>query len=356
MGVTLLNILSPVEYINLYYFLMLPVVLSFLFIDRDLNSGLFRLFIVALGTIFFMGLRPLSWYFTDMHNYASYFEASKENLFIEGVSDAGFNIYMFLAAKWLSTECWFFLTALLYVFGYVFLYFTLYRNKGGYLLALLYLCFFFFSYGTNTIRAGLASSIVMVALALFLKNRFFLSAVMAVIAITFHSSMALLVVAALVAILFKRMLLYYYFWILCFILSLVFGNSIALKFSSLLDFDDRFVNYMTQTQNIGGVFRWDFFLFGALPVLWSAYLWIYERYRDNIYWWFVRIYLIANGFWILAIRAAFSDRFAYMAWTLIPVLLLYPLLDIRCSYIHKLSTYKFFIIITFGLTLYLYFK
>lgn len=37
------------------------------------------------------------------------------------------------------------------------------------------------------------------------------------------------------------------------------------------------------------------------------------------------MYLLTNTFWILIIRANFSDRFAYLSWFIYSVILLYPL-------------------------------
>lgn len=37
------------------------------------------------------------------------------------------------------------------------------------------------------------------------------------------------------------------------------------------------------------------------------------------------MYLLSNTFWILVIRANFSDRFAYLSWFIYSIVLLYPL-------------------------------
>ena len=37
------------------------------------------------------------------------------------------------------------------------------------------------------------------------------------------------------------------------------------------------------------------------------------------------MYILANTFWILVIRANFSDRFAYLSWFIYSAVLIYPL-------------------------------
>lgn len=51
-----------------------------------------------------------------------------------------------------------------------------------------------------------------------------------------------------------------------------------------------------------------------------------KKFNDRFYTLIYNSYLLTNIFWILVIRANFSDRFAYLSWFLIPFLLVYPLL------------------------------
>ena len=37
-------------------------------------------------------------------------------------------------------------------------------------------------------------------------------------------------------------------------------------------------------------------------------------------------YILCNSFWVMMIRASYSNRFAYLSWFLYPVVLAYPLL------------------------------
>ena len=76
-------------------------------------------------------------------------------------------------------------------------------------------------------------------------------------------------------------------------------------------------------------FRFDFIIYSLIPAL-LAYYYIYKKkVKDSFYTNIINSYLIANGLWILVIRANFSDRFGYLSWIFIPLLLLYPALNYK---------------------------
>ena len=41
------------------------------------------------------------------------------------------------------------------------------------------------------------------------------------------------------------------------------------------------------------------------------------------------VYCLCNAFWIMVIRSAFSNRFAYLSWFLYPVVVAYPLVNLE---------------------------
>ena len=38
---------------------------------------------------------------------------------------------------------------------------------------------------------------------------------------------------------------------------------------------------------------------------------------------------LCNAFWIMVIRSAFSNRFAYLSWFIYPIVIAYPLVNLR---------------------------
>ena len=100
-----------------------------------------------------------------------------------------------------------------------------------------------------------------------------------------------------------------------------------------LGFDDRMTVYSqgqyeesTASSFSSTGFRWDFLLYSSGPVAMIWYVTRYRRFTDLGYTMFANTYLLCNAFWIIVIRAAFSNRFAYLSWFLYPVVVFYPLL------------------------------
>ena len=117
---------------------------------------------------------------------------------------------------------------------------------------------------------------------------------------------------------------------LCIPISLAAGGFWENFFGSLGFQDDR-LSYLTE----GNVndddfsstgFRWDFLLYSATAVYAGWYFIIKKGFEDKIYFWLFNTYVFANAFWILVIRANFSNRFAYLSWFMMALVIIYPLL------------------------------
>jgi hypothetical protein len=113
----------------------------------------------------------------------------------------------------------------------------------------------------------------------------------------------------------------------------LFGGFWEAFFASFDLGDERLYDYLT-TQADANVFsytgfRWDFLVYSAIPIALGAYFIYIKRYKNEFYIHLFNTYLIANSFWILVIRANFSNRFASLSWFIIPFILLPPLLDVR---------------------------
>ena len=101
---------------------------------------------------------------------------------------------------------------------------------------------------------------------------------------------------------------------------------------SSLGFDDRMSSYsqasestMSRFSHTG--FRWDFLLYSAMPV-WMAWYVRYKGIQDKTFTLLANTYIIANSFWIMVIRAAYSNRFAYLSWFLYALVLAYAVVRV----------------------------
>lgn len=191
-----------------------------------------------------------------------------------------------------------------------------------------------YSYGVNGIRNGMACSIELIAVALLAINRKNLvgALILMVIALGIHRS-TMLPSAALVvsAFVIKDPKIAIRFWLLSIAVSLVGGHYIEQFFSSL-GFDDRMSRYseaaqdeetMSEFSKIG--FRWDFLFYSIWPVIMAWYLTMFRRFKDRTFNVIANTYIFCNAFWIMVIRASFSNRFAYLSWFLYPLVIAYPL-------------------------------
>ena len=122
-------------------------------------------------------------------------------------------------------------------------------------------------------------------------------------------------------------------WLFAIAVSLFLGGYASNLFASL-GFDDRLSSYVNGNQDAEFMrdtfshagFRWDFLIFSAVPIIWGWWIITKKGFNDNAYNIIFNTYVLANSFWVLVIRAAFSNRFAALSWFLYFLVLIYPLL------------------------------
>lgn len=208
-------------------------------------------------------------------------------------------------------------------------------------LAMLFVmtCFSFFSYGVNGMRNGVGTSLVLVAMS-FLDRKLLhqiIALIICCVAYTFHHSTALPSLCMFLSFYFLRGPKWcIFFWIASILISLITGNAIADIFASM-GFDDRMSGYLQDAEQqermeamfskVG--FRWDFLLYSSVPIIVGWYTVMKLRIGDRIYKMLLNTYILSNAFWVMVIRASFSNRFAYLSWFMYGLVLLYPLVRFR---------------------------
>ena len=64
-----------------------------------------------------------------------------------------------------------------------------------------------------------------------------------------------------------------------------------------------------------------------MPIILAWYIIFKRRIKvDFNYILLLGVYIYSNAFWVMVIRASFSNRFAYLSWFIYPLVLAYPLL------------------------------
>lgn len=254
------------------------------------------------------------------------------NLYITGFDDVakdiGWVVYSNIIKNILGDNVYlyFTITALLYCGSYLYFGKVIFGGKKAFTFIVLATGLLgFASYGCNTLRQGLALSSFLVAFALKKRNIQYL---LFLISITLHISLVLLIGSCFITSKFDNTKKYISVWIICFILSALGFNLIS-YFSSLGGADYRFIEYSLGAESardsifsVG--FRLDFILYSLIPLIYASYLKYKCKIIDVFYNRVLNLYICVNSIWLLIIRLPYTDRFAYLSWFLIPILLYYP--------------------------------
>lgn len=306
--------------------------------------------VITLFLALFIGQRPpMNNFFGDSINYRHAFEMMKASttLPLEEKGEWVWNQFTFWCAHVTDVSTYFTIIACGY-FG-----FNLWACRrlasNNVLICLLFVfdAFSFYAYGTNGIRNGLACSLVLLFLSYLNGNKKdkIIAGVIAFIAFNIHHSTGLPILMAVISLfVIKKFNTAYSFWILSIFISLVAGGAVT-EFFVGLGFDDRLSyleNEMDSTKFRHTGFRWDFLLYSMMPIVLGYYIVIKHKVYDKTYLLLLNTYTLSNAFWVMVIRASYSNRFAYLSWFMYPVVLAYPLLkldiwgDIQGKYLRQI--------------------
>ena len=302
--------------------------------EESLPQGVFKtsFWALLLAVIFYMGLRPISGiYFGDMGTYARDFERARFALGTLELnrSDSLFLLFLELSAAFLSVDTWFLLCAALYVGLMAWAVHRVHGPQAYLALLVMVASYSFWGYGVNGIRNGLATSLVLLGMAY--RDRKAIMFVLFGLALGTHASVALPVSIFLLGFVIRSPWFYLIGYALAIPLSLIMGGWWESWFASLGLFGDaRFSSYLLDTTEArlfsATGFRWDFVLYSVSPILFASWQLFHRQLNDRFYTQLVNTYVGANAFWVLVIRASFSNRFAYLSWFLMPWVFVYPFL------------------------------
>ena len=304
-------------------------------ISRDRHKSPESLFFI-LFILLLMGFRAYDSvntgrYFGDTITYYYSFNIAASGYESFDFKDPGFNLFTLIFAKYTSARVYFFTLSALYLFP---VYYALKRfsHHRTFILVLMFAThFLFWSNGVNGIRIGVATSLFFLAISY--ENKKWLQMLFLALAVTFHLSIILPVIAYLFTRYYTTNIAYLIGWVSSIFLSLAFGGFWESFFSRFDTNDGRLSTYLTTHSDaylfayVG--FRWDFLVYSTIPVAFGIFYIYNKNYKDKFYIHVFNTYLVSNAFWILVIRANYSNRFASLSWFLIPVLILLPLVRVR---------------------------
>lgn len=295
---------------------------------------------LLLFSVFFIilfGLRPISGrYFGDTRVYANRFEMLQNYgiLNADGSDDVGadwlFDIILKVCVEIMDVHLW----LLLLMCCYIILIYKgckkIDRKHGALLMLFCIGSFEFYTFSVNGVRNGIACSIMIMAIAALCKRKIVVAAILCFIATGFHKS-AILPAATLFFSYYVRNPKYMFIaWLTAIGVSLAVGGQIDAMLSTM-SYDERLAGNLQGDEADGVImehrFRWDFLLYSSMPIILAWYTIFKRKLFDCTYLVLLGTYMYANAFWVLAIRAIFSNRIAYLSWFIYPIVLAYPLLN-----------------------------
>ena len=289
--------------------------------------------LICLIIILFITFRPEVWqYFGDTANYAKSFRIAQAsgNVPEKYDKDPGFALTIDFFKNF-DLRFWFLFFAVLYVIPQYVTCKKLFGENFTFAFVLIIGALSFFAYGFNGMRNGAACALVMYGI---ISPSTLIRTIIFVAAISLHKSVLLPVVAYIITIYYFYTKKLIYLWGICvFIAFFVSGSFGDMQWLSDLLGDNR-VSYFNQDFNtMEGAkrinfshtgFRWDFLIYSAIPIYFGWITIVKNEIQDDWYTRIFNIYLICNTAWLFTARIPFNNRFAYLSWFLLPLLLAYP--------------------------------
>jgi hypothetical protein len=355
----MIDFIPAENYTQIWYSILLILVLS-TYVQLRTNGNLifntnrkdYKTLILLFFVIFYMGLRPLNIIFVDMTTYNSQFERYANGAELSELSvDYLWNVFMKFCSTFMTAKMFFFICVLLYVVP-IYIASKKWVGANNYYLFLMVLASLsFWTYGTNGIRNGIATSFFVLAVSSTKKTYFKYG--LLVVSYFIHGSLIIPLAAFVLTLFYKNPKKYLLGWLLAIPLSLLFGSFWEIFFSSFSIIGDRAI-YLTQG-NINNDsfaytgFRWDFLLYSFFAIYSGYYFIVKRKFKDILYIQLFNLYVITNTLWILVIRANFSNRFAYLSWFLMAFVIFYPFL--KAEFFKKQQTVlAYTILFYFGFT------
>ncbi|NER15579.1 EpsG family protein [Spongiivirga citrea] len=288
-------------------------------------------YILLILLILHMGLRPISGKFGDTINYNTGYQNYILGAEIADVNDYGWHVFMQASAQVMSIHAFFTICAFIYIYPMYRISREFFKEYWFYAFFMFVVSFSFWTYGVNGVRNGAACSLFLWGVSHH-RNKVVM-AILFALATMFHKTLFLPIAAFLVTYFYNKPKTYFFGWLACIPLSLIMGGVWITLFTSLGFGDDRLSGYLTSQAEEGVFkstgFRWDFLFHSAFAVFAGWYFVFKRKFKDEMYFKLLNTYLLCNGFWILIIRANYSNRFAYLSWFMMAIIIIYPFLKQR---------------------------
>ena len=294
------------------------------------------IFLYSTFFVLFFGFRPISGHFADTVVYSRVFQMLQDfGVFnLEGTEkvegDWLFSLLMKYCSKIMNVYFFLAINTFLYISAMIKGCKILDYWHGALLMLFCIGSFEFYPFAVNGVRNGVACSIMILAVAYLCQKKIIWAIFLSFLAVGFHKSAILPAVCMLFTCFVSKPKYMFVTWLGAIIVSLVIGEYVD-NLLSAMSYDDRLASEL-QDNNADGVvmehrFRWDFLLYSSMPIILGWYTIFKRKLFNKTYLILLGTYIYSNAFWVLAIRAMFSNRIAYLSWFIYPIVLAYPLLN-----------------------------
>lgn len=320
--------------------------------------------LIFIFYVLFFGFRPTRFLneSNDTTLYTVMFEYVKSGHWTDNLDKLGepfFRWIELLCAKRTDATGWYIVIASFYMGGMAFSTFRLLSKHTIIATAFFITSFCFMAYGGNGIRNGMATSIALIGLTIVSlqvldkkKLPLIVGFLLLVLSVFTHRSMVLVVIIATIAFfIMKNVKFNLLLWLICVVVAAVFGNYLTPIFTTLTG-DERAIYYAMSDIDISLFsktgFRWDFVLYSSLPIILASWTSFFGKPVDKTYDFLINTYILTNAFWVLINQIAYSNRFAYLSWFMMPIVLAYPLCKIQMVK-HQSLLCALFLVVQLGL-------
>jgi len=324
---------DPTYYYKVYFYILLIAVLfTIMYYIKNEFSNLSReafskivgypfLFLVT----FLIAFKPIYFLSGDIWGYINRFENSKTQFYFDWTqSEKFFGYFTYSCSKVMIAEFYFAIMGCIYVLCIYFACLKWFKNDWFFAFIMLVCSFEFINYANNGIRNGLGTSIFLFGMS---RNNIYWKYFIFYIAMGVHKSLFLPMFGYTLTYLNKNSINYIVFWFITIPLSLTNGEYFEAKLQEYYPdekLNEYFQGYYDDMFAATG-FRWDFVAYSFLGVFLGWYYIYYLKFKDVIYSKIYNTYLFVNGTWILIIGVSYTNRFAYLSWFFLGIVITYPI-------------------------------
>lgn len=326
-----------------YYFLLCLLFLNLVTEKSLFQSKFYTNLLLIYMIVLVVAINITNPITTDMGRYLNYSNIVQNMSLFEAIAqtrwEAGFVIFQWFLSK-IHISYFFFIsisTLLILLVIIIALKKVVTYNKIPLFIFGYLSLFSFYSLLNNVLRQGFSAAFLLLMLVFLEKNKYALAVFFFLVALSFHMSA---LIGAILIVLYKMKFPIKVYVCTYLVTALTMLLNLNQKIISLVSFSftNTIENYLQQytsessLSSYGETNRLDFLLFSLFWFFVALFFYKKFLYGDSFYLLVIKAYAVYGSIFFLFGFISFSDRLAVCSWFLIPLMLFYPLINIRSKY------------------------